>query len=100
MSFGLTNVSATFQGYMNKILAEKLDIFVIMYLDDIFIYTEIEKKQHIEAVWWILNQLRNHLLYDNLKKCSFYQKEVRFLGYIVFHQGIQMDKERIKAVRD
>ena len=100
MPFGLTNAPATFQGYINKILAEKLDIFVIVYLDDIPIYTENEGKKYMEAVWWVLEQLRKHLLYANLKKCRFYQEEVRFLGYIVSHQGIQIEEEQIKAVRD
>ena len=50
MSFGLTNTLASFQGYINKILAEKLDIFVIVYLDDIFIYTDDNRDEHITAV--------------------------------------------------
>ncbi len=89
-----------FQGYINKILAEKLDIFVIMYLDDILIYTKSESKEHVEAIWWVLKQLWKYLLYANLKKCWFYQKEVRFLGYIISHQDIWMEEERIKAIRD
>ncbi len=100
MPFGLTNALATFQGYINKILAEKLDVFVIVYLDDILIYTKSEGEKHVQAVRWVLNQLRKHSLYANLKKCRFHQNEVRFLGYIVSHQGIQMEEERIKTVRD
>ena len=50
MPFGLTNAPATFQSYINKILAEKLDIFVIVYLDDIFIYTKDESEGHVQAV--------------------------------------------------
>ena len=69
MPFGLTNAPATFQGYINKILAEKLDVFVIVYLDDIFIYTEDESKGHVQAVGWDLDQLRKFSLYANLKKC-------------------------------
>ena len=84
----------------HMILAEKLDVFVIVYLDNILIYTESEGKEHVEAVWWVLDQLQKHLLYANLKKCRFHQEEVRFLGYIVSHQGIRMEEERIKAVRD
>ncbi len=88
MPFGLTNVPATFQGYINTILAEKLDIFVIVYLDDILIYTESKGEEHVQAIRWILDQLRKHSIYANLKKCCFHQDEVRFLGYIVSHQGI------------
>ncbi len=50
MLFGLTNTLATFQGYINKILAEKLDIFIIVYLDNIFIYIKSKKKKYIEAI--------------------------------------------------
>ncbi len=71
-----------------------------MYLDNILIYTESEGKEHVQAVWWVLNQLQKYSLYANLKKCHFYQDEVRFLGYIIFYQGIQMEEKQIKAVRD
>ena len=99
MPFGLTNAPATFQGYINKILAEKLDVFVIVYLDDILIYTEDESEGHVQAVRWVLDQLRKFSLYANLKKCRFHQEEVRFLGYIVSLQGICMEDERIKVVK-
>ena len=99
MPFGLTNAPATFQGYINKILAEKLDVFVIVYLDDILIYTEDESKGHVQAVHWVLDQLRKFSLYANLKKCRFHQEEVRFLGYIVSSRGIRMEDERIRAVK-
>ena len=99
MPFGLSNAPASFQGYINKILAEKLDIFVIVYLDDILIYTEDSGQGHLEAVRWVLEQLRKHSLYANLKKCRFHQEEVRFLGYVVSSRGIRMEDERIEAVR-
>ena len=83
---------------MNKILAEKLDVFVIVYLDNILIYTKDESKAHVQAVHWVLDQLRKFLLYTNLKKCWFHQEKIQFLGYIVSLQGICMEDERIKAV--
>ena len=55
MLFGLSNASATFQGYVNKILAEKLDVFIIVYLDDILIYTEDLSRPYVEAVCWVLD---------------------------------------------
>lgn len=55
MLFSLTNASAMFQSYINKILAEKLDIFRIVYFDKILIYTKSKRKEHIEAVWWVLD---------------------------------------------
>ena len=99
MPFGLSNAPATFQGYVNKILAEKLDIFVIVYLDDILIYTEDPGPPHVEAVRWILDQLRKYSLFANLKKCCFHQDEVCFLGYVVSSKGISMESERIEVVR-
>ena len=57
MLFGLSNTPATFQGYINKILAEKLDIFIVVYLDDILIYTKDLRQPHVEAVYWVLDQL-------------------------------------------
>ena len=83
MPFGLSNAPASFQGYINKILAEKLDIFVIVYLDDILIYTEDQGRGYVEAVRWVLDILRKNSLFANLKKCRFHKDEVRFLGYAV-----------------
>ena len=57
MPFGLSNALATFQGYVNKILAKNLDIFVVVYLDDILIHTKDPGQPHVEAVRWVLDQL-------------------------------------------
>ena len=70
--FGLSNTLATFQRYVNKIMAEKLDIFVIVYLDNILIYIKDPSQPYIEAVYWVLDQLRKYSLSVNLKKCRFY----------------------------
>ena len=99
MPFGLFNAPATFQGYVNKILAEKLDVFVIVYLDDILIYTEDPDQPHIDTVHWVLDQLRKYFLFANLKKCRFHQDEIRFLGYIVSSKGISMEAKRIEVVK-
>ena len=98
MPFGLTNALASFQDFINKILAEKLDIFVIVYLDNIFIYIYDDGDGHVIAVRWVLEQLRKFLLFANLKKCWFYQNEIRFLGYVVFSKGICMENGRIETV--
>lgn len=98
--FGLTNAPATFRGYINKISAEKLDIFIIVYLDDIFIYIESSEEKYLEAVEWVLDQLLKYLLYANLKKCRFYQDKMRFLGYIISYQGICMEEEQIKVIHN
>ena len=98
MPFGLTNAPASFQGYINKILAEKLDIFVIVYLDDILIYTD-DDGSHVAAVQWVLKQLRKFSLFANLKKCRFHQEEVRFLDYVLSSKSIRMKDKRIEAVK-
>ena len=69
MLFGLSNIPATFQKYINKSIAEKLDIFVIVYLDDMLINTKDPGKPHVEAVYLVLVQLRKHFFFANLKKC-------------------------------
>ena len=81
-------------------MAEKLDIFVIMYLDDIFIYIENQSQGHMEAVWWVLEILRKNGLFANLKKYQFHKDEVQFLGYVVSSQGIQMEDKSIEAVKN
>ena len=60
MPFGLSNAPATFQGYVKKILAKKFDIFVIVYLDNILIYTKDPGQLHVEAMRWVLDQLRKY----------------------------------------
>ena len=83
MPFGFSNSPASFQGYINKILVKKLDIFVIVYLDDILIYTEDPGQPYVEAVSWVLEHLQKHGLFAKLKKCQFYKDEVRLLGFAV-----------------
>ena len=100
ISFGLSNAPATFQGYVNKILAEKFDIFVIVYLDNILIYTEDPGQPYVEAVCYVLNQLWKHSFFTNLKKCWFYQDKVCFLNYIVSSKIISIKPEKIKIVKD
>ncbi len=71
-----------------------------MYLDDILIYTEDLGQLHVKAVRWVLEQLRKHGLYANLKKCHFHENEVQFLGFVVLAQSIEIEEERIEAIRD
>ena len=99
MLYGLTNAPGSFQGYVHKILAEKLDIFVIVYLDDIFIYTKDPEKGHVEAVWWVLEILRKYNFYAKLKKYHFHHDEVRFLGFVITTNGIRIEEKRIDTVK-
>ena len=68
MSFELFNTPASFQGYINKTLVKKLDIFDIIYLDNIFIYIDYQSQDHVETVQWLLDLLRKNGLFANLKK--------------------------------
>ena len=99
MLFGLSNALAIFQRYINKILTKNLDIFNIVYLDNILIYTKNLSQPHIKAVHWIWNQLQKYSLFANMKKCHFHQDEVRFLGYIVSSKGKSMEAKQIKVIR-
>ena len=100
MPFGLSNAPASLQGYINKILAKKLDVFVIVYLDNILIYTEDKSQGHLEVILWVLDLLRKNSLFANLKKCRFYQDEVRFLRYVMLAQEVQIEDESHEAVRN
>ena len=100
MLFGLSNAPASFQDYINKILAKKLDVFVVVYLDDIFTYTKDQGQGHMEAVQWVLHLLRKNGLFANMKKCRFHKHKVCFLSYVVLAQRVRMEDKRIKMVKN
>ena len=79
-------------------MAKKLDVFVIVNLEDILIYIEDADQAHINAIQWVLNKLMKHGLFAKLKKCYFHKYKVRFLGYIVSAQGVRMEDKRIEVV--
>jgi len=98
MPFGLCNAPATFQHFMNEILADYLDKFAVVYLDDILIFSST-RDEHFQHVKLILERLRKHSLYGKLEKCQFHQTKVEFLGYIVSKDGIKMDPSKIDAIQ-
>ena len=100
MLFGLFTAPANFHNYINKILAKKLDIFVIINLDNIFIYTKNPSPDHINVVWWILKKLRKHNLFVKLKKWEFHKNKVFFLEYVLSMWKVKMDDEKIKIVKN
>ena len=100
MLFGLSNIPATFQGYMNKILAEKLDIFIIVYLDNILIYTKDPGQPHVKIVCWILDQFWKYSFFANLKKCWFHQDKICFLGYVVLSKRINIEAKKIEVIKN
>ena len=99
MPFGLCNAPATFQRMMNDILREHLDTFVIVYLDDILIYSK-SKEEHAQHLKTVLSLLRQHKLYAKASKCEFGMPETEFLGHIVSQAGIATDPKKIKAVAE
>jgi hypothetical protein len=99
MPFGLCNAPATFMQLMQEVFRDCLDQFVIVFLDDILIYSKTaeEHARHIEAV---LSLLRKNQLYAKLSKCQFYQQKIKFLGHTISSDGISVDDDKIKAVQD
>jgi len=99
MPFGLVNASATFQTMMNKILREFWDHGVVVYLDDMLIYSE-NMEDHMRLVQKVLNRLEHHDLAVLLKKSVFHLEEVEFLGYIVKSSGVTMSDRKVKSVQN
>ena len=99
MPFGLRNAPATFQSFINSILRPYLEKFVILYLDDILIFSD-SLENHINHVRTILKTLLDNNLYAKLKKCEFHQPKVEFLGHVLSGQGISTDPKKIKSVEE
>ncbi|QRV92223.1 Transposon Ty3-G Gag-Pol polyprotein [Ceratobasidium sp. AG-Ba] len=98
MPFGLTNAPATFQHFMNNIFRDILDVYVIIYLDDILVFSK-NKEDHEKHVREVLSWLQKHNLYCNLAKCFFSVKEIDYLGLIVSPEGIRVDPAKVvKAI--
>ena len=97
MPFGLTNAPATFVTLMNEVLRPFIDSFVIVYIDDILVYSS-SREQHILHLTAVLEKLREHKLYAKMKKCVFAVEETEFLGHIVSGHGIRTDPQKISAI--
>ena len=99
MLFGLTNTPATFMGLMNKVFQQYLDRFIIVFIDDILVYSK-SKEEHGRHLTLVLRKLREHHLYAKFSKCQFWLKEVPFLGYVISAQGIQVDSQKVAAMEN
>jgi hypothetical protein len=99
MSFGLTNTPSTFMRLMNHALRAFIGRFVVVYFDDILVYSK-DLNEHINHLQCVLDVLRKEKLYANLKKCSFCMEKVVFLGYVISAKGIEVDEEKVKAIKE
>ena len=97
MSFGLTNAPAVFMDLMNRVFEEYLDKFVIIFIDNILVYSRT-MKEHELHLKIVLEKLRKKRLYAKFSKCDFWPEKVAFLGHVVLEEGISMDPSKVEAV--
>jgi len=99
MPFGLTNAPVSFQPWMNEILSDYLDIFCVAYLDDILVFSP-DEETHWEHVRAVLTRVRDTGLTLKASKCEFHTTETEYLGYVISPQGLRMDEEKIRTIKD
>ena len=97
MSFGLTNAPAFFMYLMNSVFMPELDKFVVVFIDDILIYSKNDE-EHAQHLWIVLSRLREHKLYAKFSKCEFWLDQVQFLGHVLTPKGISIDPSKVQDV--
>jgi hypothetical protein len=98
MSFGLTNAPAYFMYLMNSLFMPKLDKFMVVFIDDILVYSKNE--DHAEHLRIVLTRLSEHKLYAKFSKCEFWLQKVSFLGHVLLENGISVDPTKVQEVID
>ena len=99
MPFGVTNAPALFMDYMNRIFQPYLDQFVIIFIDDILIYSK-SPQEHAQHLRVVLDVLRDKQLYAKFSKCEFWLSEVAFLGHVISQGGVAVDKSKVEAFQN
>ncbi|KAB5587826.1 Retrotransposable element Tf2 [Ceratobasidium theobromae] len=99
MPFGLKNGPATFQQFMNELFADLLDVYVVVYLDDILIFSNT-REEHMGHLREVLRRLREAHLFCKETKCHFFVEEVVYIGIVISPEGVSMEKEKIKAITE
>jgi len=99
MPFGLTNTLASFQRFMNDLFSDLLDVCIVVYLDDILIYSD-DIMQHWEHIKEVLKRLRKAGLYAKVEKCEFHLDSVEYLGYVLSPSGLTMSDAKVKTIQE
>jgi len=99
MHYSLTNTPTTFQWFMNNIFKDLLDVCVVIYLDNILIYSE-DQLEHKKHVCQVLQQLWDNNLFAKLEKCKFDVNTTNFLGYIISPEGFHMDNLKVQVIQE
>jgi hypothetical protein len=97
MPFGIANAPATFQREMQRVFRERLDVCVMVYIDDILVFSK-DADSHAEHVEWVLSQLRANGYYANPDKCEFFQSEVNFLGHVIKAGGLAVQQHKVDSI--
>ncbi|MBW0590954.1 hypothetical protein O181_130669 [Austropuccinia psidii MF-1] len=97
MPFGLTNTPASFQNLVNDIFADFFDILVVVYLDDIMVFSS-SQEEHVKHVASVLQRLRNNEFFAKASKCVFHASSVKYLGYVVSREGFKMDYSKVQQI--